>query len=102
MGWQWHQLDHMQVISTSLQTDNHASTSSLKFLRDKFFYSFLISQSNINRFSKSFYCQLSTNTFYERVINYSPHLKYVATLPCEIRMLKVIIAMYTYFSALYE
>jgi len=31
MGWQWHQLDHMQVISTLLQTDNHASTTSLKF-----------------------------------------------------------------------
>jgi len=30
-GWQWHQLDHMQTICTSLQTDNHASTSSLKF-----------------------------------------------------------------------
>ena len=29
MGWQWHQLDHMQVICTSLQIDNHASTSSL-------------------------------------------------------------------------
>jgi len=27
MGWQWHQLDHMQVICTSLQTDNHASTT---------------------------------------------------------------------------
>jgi len=26
MGWQWHQLDHMQIICTSLQTDNHAST----------------------------------------------------------------------------
>jgi len=24
MGWQWHQLDHMQIICTSLQTDNHA------------------------------------------------------------------------------
>jgi len=21
MGWQWHQLDHMQIIYTSLQTD---------------------------------------------------------------------------------
>jgi len=31
MGWQWHQLDHMQIICTSLQTDNHASTSQLKF-----------------------------------------------------------------------
>jgi len=29
MGWQWHQLDHMQVICTSLHTDNHASTSPL-------------------------------------------------------------------------
>jgi len=30
--WQWHQLGHMQV-STSLQTDNHASTSPLSFLQ---------------------------------------------------------------------
>jgi len=28
-AWQWHQLEHMQVC-TSLQTDNHASTSLLK------------------------------------------------------------------------
>jgi len=28
MRWQWHQLDHMQIICTSLQTDNHTSTSS--------------------------------------------------------------------------
>jgi len=28
--WQWHQLGDMQVC-TSLQTDNHASTSLLKF-----------------------------------------------------------------------
>jgi len=32
MGWQWHQLDHMQIISTLLQTNNHARTSSLIFL----------------------------------------------------------------------
>ena len=32
-GWQWHQLDHMQTICTSLQTDNHNNTSSLKFYR---------------------------------------------------------------------
>jgi len=31
MGCQWHQLDHMQIICTSLQTDNLASTSSLSF-----------------------------------------------------------------------
>jgi len=31
MGWQWHQLDHMQIICTSLQTDNHASPNHLVF-----------------------------------------------------------------------
>jgi len=30
--WQWQQLGHMQVC-TSLQTDNHASTSPLSFLQ---------------------------------------------------------------------
>ena len=29
LGWQWHQLDHMQTICISLQTDNHTNTSSL-------------------------------------------------------------------------
>jgi len=33
MQSQWHQLDHMQIICTSLQTDNYASTSSLNFLQ---------------------------------------------------------------------
>jgi len=33
MGWQWHQLDHMQIICTSLQTDNHASTLPLRLYR---------------------------------------------------------------------
>jgi len=33
MGWQWHQLDHMQIICTSLQTDNHTRTSPLSFYR---------------------------------------------------------------------
>jgi len=31
IGWQWHQLDHMQIIYTWLRTDNHASTSPLSF-----------------------------------------------------------------------
>ena len=31
LGQQWHQLDHMQTICTSLQTDNHTNTSSLVF-----------------------------------------------------------------------
>ena len=29
MWWQWHQLNHMQTICISLQTDNYASTSPL-------------------------------------------------------------------------
>jgi len=28
-GMQWHQLDHMQTVCISLQTDNHTNTSSL-------------------------------------------------------------------------
>jgi len=27
----WHQMDYMQITCTSLQADNHASTSSLSF-----------------------------------------------------------------------
>jgi len=33
IGWQCHPLDHMKVICTLLQTDNHAITSSLNFYR---------------------------------------------------------------------
>ena len=33
IGWQWHQLDHMQIICTLLQTHNYASTSPLSFHR---------------------------------------------------------------------
>jgi len=33
IGWQGHQLDHMQIICTLLQTDNRASTSPLNFYR---------------------------------------------------------------------
>ena len=32
MEWQCYQLDHMQIIYTWLQTDNHASISLLNFL----------------------------------------------------------------------
>jgi len=33
MGWQWRQLDHVQIICISLQTGNHVSTSLLNFYR---------------------------------------------------------------------
>ena len=29
VGWHWHQLDHMQIICTSLQTDNHTVHTSM-------------------------------------------------------------------------
>jgi len=35
MGWQWHQLDRMQIICFSLQTDNLASTLAVKFLQSR-------------------------------------------------------------------
>jgi len=36
MGWQWHQVDHMQIICILLQTDNHASTSQLFYRLNAF------------------------------------------------------------------
>jgi len=33
LGRQWHQLDHLQAICTSLQRDNHTNTLSLNFYR---------------------------------------------------------------------
>jgi len=42
MGWQWHQLDHMQIICTLLQTHNHASmptsTSTLKLFTGRMLF----------------------------------------------------------------
>jgi len=32
-GWQWSQLDNMQTVCTSPQTDNQTNTSSLSFYR---------------------------------------------------------------------
>jgi len=32
MGWQWRQLDHMQIICSSLQADNYASTSPFELI----------------------------------------------------------------------
>jgi len=31
MGWQWHELDHMQNICNSLQTDNYAVLYTLQW-----------------------------------------------------------------------
>ena len=33
MRWQWHQLDHMQIICTSIQTDNKCQHLIAHFLQ---------------------------------------------------------------------
>jgi len=33
LGWQWRQLDHVQTICTSIQTDNHTNTRHAIFYR---------------------------------------------------------------------
>jgi len=38
LGWQWHQLDRMQTICTSIQADNHINTSSLIFLQARMLF----------------------------------------------------------------
>jgi len=38
MRWQWHQLNHMQNICTSFQTDNHTSTSSFNFFTNQMLF----------------------------------------------------------------
>jgi len=38
MGWHWHQLDHMQITGTLLQTDNDASISSLELFTDQMLF----------------------------------------------------------------
>jgi len=38
IGWQLHQLDHMQMICTPLQTDNHDSTSPLSFFAGRMLF----------------------------------------------------------------
>ena len=32
-GWEWHQLNHIQTMCTSLQRDDHINTSSVNFLQ---------------------------------------------------------------------
>jgi len=38
IGWQWQQLDYMQIICTSIQTDSHASISSLSFFTGRMLF----------------------------------------------------------------
>jgi len=52
-GWQWHQLDHMQIIYNLLQTDNYASTSSLNFLPTRCSSCFLITRNDLHKVARA-------------------------------------------------
>ena len=77
-GWQRHQLDHMQTICTSLQTDKQTSTSSLNFYRpnalpdaqptaSKHWMPFILmlSGTKSHSFIYTVFTPTSTNIFYE-------------------------------------
>jgi len=50
LGWlHCHQLDHMQTAGTSLQTDNHANTSSVNFWHNRSSTVLFCTQSGNNR-----------------------------------------------------
>jgi len=53
MGWQWHQLHHMQIICISLETDNHASTSSVSFFTGRMLFLMPSQQSQSTELSES-------------------------------------------------
>jgi len=59
MRCQWHQLDHMQIICTSLQTHNHASISSFNFGATvcKMVRSMLSDRSPVLSVTLVFFCQ---------------------------------------------
>jgi len=50
MGWQWHQLGHMHIIWTLLETDNHASISPVVTLMN---YSFASLKTLLDGFAKN-------------------------------------------------
>ena len=67
MGWQWHQLNYMQIIYTSFQTDYDASTSSLKFVTYRLLFLMLNQQHQSPL--RQWHCQ-SIDTIRCDVVNY--------------------------------
>jgi len=74
--WQWHQLGHMQVY-TLLQTDNHANSPSLPVFTGRM--PFL--PTNQQRQST------------EGISTIPPHLKYVATLSCNLPLIACLLTL---------
>jgi len=60
LGWQWHQLDHMQITCILLQTNNHGSTSPINFMSRMLFLTTnqqCWGTEGNNGFSTQFYCE---------------------------------------------
>ena len=60
-GWQWHQLDHMQTICTSLQTDNHTNTPPLRNYLDRWDETLRCSNYNPDPCTAQFVVDLCSN-----------------------------------------
>jgi len=58
--WQWHQLGHMQIC-TSLQTDNHASTSPLSFFTGRMLFLLPNQQRQSTEGNKGKVCRLQND-----------------------------------------
>ena len=72
---QWHQLDHVQTVCTSLQTDNHTNTSSLNFYRPG---ALLDAQPTVSKHWRQ--CQAWGNTIICMVLQWDTEFYLIRTL----------------------
>ena len=73
MGWQRHQLDHMQITCTSLQTDNHASASLLNFFTGQMLFLMPSQQCQSTEGSQPV---KSSNILHTSALSYTRHIIY--------------------------
>jgi len=73
MGWHWHQLDHVQIICISLQTDYHASTSLLNILQGRMLFLTFNQQ-----------CQSTEGTELRAVMSYVIFIKHTWSISCDL------------------
>jgi len=79
---QWHQLDYMQTMCTSLQTDNHTNTSSLNFYRPDALPDILRTVSKHWRAQCSPHSSLNRCPQSPEWVGIDRHDKYVSKRPC--------------------
>ena len=73
---QWHQLDHMQTICTSLQTDDHTNTSSLNFYR---LDALLDAQPTVSKHWRQNYMTTVSNSLHTHFERYAAHIIFTQT-----------------------